>query len=173
MRFVFMPLVFFLLACDESRPPAPPPPPGDGSVTQALRLRLLDEIDGRLRLRTEESVELRFILENPETEEPVEGASIVCAMAGADGDSSASSASTDAAGEATVILQTSIRPAYFALRCAATRSNLVELGAAVSPSFEFEDAPFAADYPGERNLELFRAMIVVGASCEDAPGMDA
>lgn len=173
MRYAFATLLFFLLACGEPRPPAPPPPPGDGSVTQALRLRLLDEIDGRLRLRTEESVELRFILENPESEEPVEGASIVCAIAGADGGSSAPTATTDAAGEATVILQTSSRPAYFALRCAATRSNLVELGAAVSPSFEFEDAPFAADYPGERNLELLRAMIVVGASCDEASENDA
>ena len=172
MRIALATLCLMFIACGEPREPAPPPPPGDGSVTRALRLSLLDEIEGRLRLRSEEGVDLRFYLDDPATEEPIEGASIICATVGADGGSSASSASTDAAGEASISLETGSSPAYFALRCTATRSNVVELGAAVSPSFEFHDAPFSAAYEGERNLRGLRAMLIAGSTCDAAVGAE-
>lgn len=172
MRGALSMLGLLLLGCGEPRMPAPPPPAWDGAVTTPLRLRLIDEIEGRLRLRSDESVELRFLLDDPSREEPIEGASIACATNGTDGGSSAPSAITDGSGEATVLLKTSDRPAYFGLKCSAARSNLVELGAAVSPSFEFHDASVSAVYTGDRILRGLRAMLVAGSTCDGALGSE-
>lgn len=161
-----------LLACDDARPPAPPPPAGDGRLTKALRLQLLDEIDGVLRLRSDETVSLRFRLDEPESEEPVPDVSLHCVGVGATEGIQLSGEPTDAAGETEILLHTGSDAAYFTLQCRAVRSNPVELGAAVSPSFEFEDAHFAASYPGERNLRELLAMLHVGTSCDAAPGKD-